>query len=43
MDLAGACAGFVYALSLADSFVTAHRVPVLVVAANILSRRINPA
>lgn len=43
IDLAGACAGFVYALSLADSFVTAHRVPVLVVAANILSRRINPA
>lgn len=43
IDLAGACAGFIYALSLADSHVKAHRVPVLVVAANILSRRINPA
>lgn len=43
IDLAGACAGFLYALTLADSFVRAHGVPVLVVAANILSRRINPA
>jgi 3-oxoacyl-[acyl-carrier-protein] synthase-3 len=43
IDLAGACAGFLYALALADSFVRAHGVPVLVVAANILSRRINPA
>lgn len=43
IDLAGACAGFLYALTLADSFVRAHAAPVLVVAANILSRRINPA
>ena len=43
IDLAGACAGFVYALALADGFVRTHRAPVLVVAANILSRRINPA
>ncbi len=43
IDLAGACAGFLYALALADGFVKTHRAPVLVVAANILSRRINPA
>lgn len=43
IDLAGACGGFLYALTLADSFVRTHAAPVLVVAANILSRRINPA
>ena len=43
IDLAGACAGFLYALTLADSFARVHSAPVLVVAANILSRRINPA
>ncbi|GAA5542767.1 MULTISPECIES: beta-ketoacyl-ACP synthase III [Brucella] len=43
IDLAGACAGFLYALTLADGFVRSHKRPVLVVAANILSRRINPA
>lgn len=42
VDLAGACAGFLYALSLGDSFVRTQGRPVLVVAANILSRRINP-
>ncbi|MGH7184752.1 MAG: beta-ketoacyl-ACP synthase III [Pseudomonadota bacterium] len=42
VDLAGACAGFLYALTLADGFVRGHGRPVLVVAANILSRRINP-
>jgi 3-oxoacyl-[acyl-carrier-protein] synthase-3 len=42
VDLAGACAGFLYALAFADAFVRAHQQPVLVVAANILSRRINP-
>jgi 3-oxoacyl-[acyl-carrier-protein] synthase-3 len=42
IDMAGACAGFIYALTLADSYVRSHKVPVLVVAANILSRRINP-
>lgn len=43
IDLAGACSGFIYALTLADGFVRSHGRPVLVVAANILSRRINPA
>lgn len=43
IDLAGACAGFLYALVLADGFVKSQQMPVLVVAANILSRRINPA
>ena len=42
VDLAGACAGFLYALALADGFVRAQGAPVLIVAANILSRRINP-
>jgi 3-oxoacyl-[acyl-carrier-protein] synthase III len=42
IDMAGACGGFLYALAFADSFVRAHRVPVLVIAANILSRRTNP-
>jgi 3-oxoacyl-[acyl-carrier-protein] synthase III len=41
IDMAGACAGFLYALTLADSFVRTQGVPVLVIAANILSRRIN--
>jgi 3-oxoacyl-[acyl-carrier-protein] synthase-3 len=43
IDMAGACAGFLYALTLADSFVRTQNVPVLVIAANILSRRINEA
>jgi 3-oxoacyl-[acyl-carrier-protein] synthase-3 len=43
IDLAGACSGFLYALVMADAFVRAHEKPVLVVAANILSRRINLA
>lgn len=43
VDLAGACAGFVYALTFADAFVRTHGKPALVIAANILSRRINPA
>lgn len=43
IDLAGACSGFLYALTLADGFVRAHGRTVLVVAANLLSRRINPA
>ncbi len=41
IDLAGACAGFLYALSLADGFVRAQGRPVLVIAANILSRRVD--
>lgn len=43
IDLAGACGGFLYALTLADAFARLHDAPVLVVAANILSRRTNPA
>ncbi len=43
IDLAGACAGFLYALVLGDGFVRTQGAPVLIVAANILSRRINPA
>jgi 3-oxoacyl-[acyl-carrier-protein] synthase III len=43
IDLAGACSGFIYALTFADGFVRTQGRPVLVVAANILSRRINPA
>lgn len=41
-DLAGACAGFIDALALADGMVRAQGRSVLVVAANILSRRVNP-
>lgn len=41
IDMAGACGGFVYALSLAEGFVRTHGRPVLIVAANVLSRRIN--
>lgn len=40
IDMAGACAGFLYALTLADGFVRTQRAVVLVVGANILSRRI---
>jgi 3-oxoacyl-[acyl-carrier-protein] synthase III len=40
-DLSGACSGFLYALVMADGFVRTQAKPVLVVAANILSRRIN--
>jgi 3-oxoacyl-[acyl-carrier-protein] synthase-3 len=43
VDLAGACAGFVYAMTFADGFVRLHNKPAIVIAANILSRRINPA
>jgi 3-oxoacyl-[acyl-carrier-protein] synthase-3 len=42
VDLAGACSGFIYALTLADGFVKTQGRPALVVAANILSRRIDP-
>jgi 3-oxoacyl-[acyl-carrier-protein] synthase III len=41
IDMAGACGGFIYALTLADGFVRLHNAPVLVIAANVLSRRIN--
>jgi 3-oxoacyl-[acyl-carrier-protein] synthase-3 len=42
VDLTGACSGFLYALTLADGFVRTQGKPVLIIAANILSRRINP-
>ncbi len=42
LDLTGACSGFLYGLTLADAFVRAHGRPVLLIAANVLSRRINP-
>lgn len=42
IDMAGACAGFLYALAFADAFARVHGKCVLVIAANILSRRINP-
>jgi len=41
IDMAGACAGFLYALTLADGFVRTQGAAVLVVGANILSRRID--
>ena len=42
LDLTGACSGFLSALILADGFVRTQGKVVLIVAANILSRRINP-
>jgi 3-oxoacyl-[acyl-carrier-protein] synthase III len=42
VDVTGACSGFLYALTLADGFVRTQGKPVLIIAANILSRRINP-
>lgn len=43
IDLTGACAGFIYALMFADGFTRLHGKAAIVIAANILSRRINPA
>ena len=43
IDLAGACGGFVYALTLADAFVRTQRRAAIVIAGNILSRRTNLA
>ncbi len=42
IDMAGACGGFLHALTYADGFARLHGKPVLVIAANILSRRTNP-
>ncbi|MCY6382613.1 beta-ketoacyl-ACP synthase III [Hoeflea prorocentri] len=42
VDITGACGGFLYALSFAQSHVRLHGKAAMVVAANILSRRINP-
>lgn len=41
-DLAGACAGFLYGLGVGASWVSTFRAPVLVVASNVLSRRLDP-
>ena len=41
VDLAGACAGFCYALALGDAYGRAWGGPILVVAANVLSRRLD--
>ncbi len=43
IDMAGACSGFLHALTFADGVARTHGAPVLVIAANILSRRINTA
>ncbi|QKD19735.1 beta-ketoacyl-ACP synthase III [Mesorhizobium sp. NZP2077] len=43
IDLTGACAGFIYALMFVEGFTRLHGKASLVIAANILSRRINPA
>jgi 3-oxoacyl-[acyl-carrier-protein] synthase-3 len=40
-DLAGACCGFIQALMMADAYVRTHQKSVLIVAANILSRRLD--
>ncbi|MBL8890581.1 MAG: beta-ketoacyl-ACP synthase 3 [Planctomycetaceae bacterium] len=42
-DLMAACTGFVYGLMTADHLVRSSRRPVLLIGANILSRRVNPA
>lgn len=42
VDVTGACSGFLHAFVLADGFVRTTGMAVLVVAANILSRRIDP-
>lgn len=42
VDLAGACSGFLYALSLANGWVQQNQAPALVIAANVLSRRLDP-
>lgn len=41
IDMAGACAGFLYALAYADGLARTQAKPVLVIAANILSRRMD--
>jgi 3-oxoacyl-[acyl-carrier-protein] synthase-3 len=41
IDLAGACAGFLYALVLASHWVDAMSKPAVVIGANILTRRVN--
>lgn len=40
IDMAGACGGFIYGLNLADAYARSRNATVLVIAANVLSRRI---
>lgn len=42
VDLAGACAGFLYALALADAHARVRNQSVLVIGANVLTRRVDP-
>ncbi len=42
IDLANACGGFIAALALGHSFCRIQRCSVLIIAANVLSRRLNP-
>ena len=42
-DLSGACSGFLHALVMADNFVRTQKKAALIIAANILSRRMNLA
>lgn len=42
IDLTGACSGFLYALALGSSHTQVTQKPALIIAANILSRRVNP-
>ncbi len=41
VDVAGACAGFLYAVALADPYVRLHKALVLIIGANVLTRRVN--
>ncbi len=43
MDLMGACTGFLYGLILADHYVRSSGQAVLLIGANVLSRRVDPA
>jgi len=42
VDVAGACAGFLYALTLADAYCRARGGLAMVIGANVLSRRVHP-
>ena len=42
IDLANACGGFIAALALGDSYCNAHGCSVLIIAANVLSKRVSP-
>ena len=43
IDLAGACAGFLYALALGGAWADVMQKPVMVIGANVLTRRVNPS